>query len=55
MYVDDHTVFFKKFKDEMEHLHQVVKMLIGSEVTLKLKKRSIFVEVTDYLGHTTRP
>lgn len=55
VYLNDIIIFSKSPLKQVDHVHQVLKLLSDVEVTLTLKKFSFFTDTMDYLGHIINP
>ncbi len=55
MYLDDVIVFSKSFEDHLRHVEEILYVLRGDGLSLKLRKCNFFKESVDYLGHVIRP
>ncbi len=55
MYLDDVIVFSKFFEDHLRHVEEILYVLRGDGLSVKLWKCNFFKESVDYLGHVIRP
>ena len=54
-YLDDVIVFSNTLEDHLQHLKEVLTLLQGAGMSLKLRKCNFFAQQVDYLGHVIRP
>ena len=55
VYLDDIIVFSNTEYDHFRHLEEVLSLLYGAGLSLKLTKCHFFKDTVDYLGHVIRP
>ena len=55
VYLDDIIVFSKDVETHIRHVDEVLTVLRGAGLSLKLRKCHFFVKSVDYLGHVIRP
>ena len=55
IYLDDVIVFSKDVETHLRHVHEVLRLLRRTGITLKLRKCSFFLPKFDYLGHFITP
>jgi Reverse transcriptase (RNA-dependent DNA polymerase) len=51
VYLDNILIYLKNYKEHVEHVRQVLTMLRGANLLLKLEKCKFYVTETEFLGH----
>jgi Reverse transcriptase (RNA-dependent DNA polymerase) len=54
VYLDDVMVFSRSSKFHLSHVAETLSILGNAGISLKLKKRNLFAETVDCLGHPSR-
>ncbi len=55
MYIWTTSSFFDDIEDHFGHVREILKILKGAGVSLKLARRKFFTETFQHLGHVIRP
>lgn len=53
-YLDDVIVYSSSLEEHLQHVKEILTVLQGAGLSLKLKKCSFFVQTVDYLGPVIR-
>ncbi len=51
MYLDDVIIFSCTFDEHLRHVRDILQILKGAGLSLKLRKCNFFSDKVDYLGH----